>query len=359
MTTASQAKSGADLDVSIVIPVYNEESNVEPMAEAVHQALVAFDHRWELIFINDGSSDQTQQRLVDAAERYGEHVRVIELQRNFGQTAAMQAGIDAAQGDILVTLDGDLQNDPRDIPRMVQRMIDEDLDLLAGWRKDRKDNLWLRKVPSRIANKLIGRLSGIRMHDYGCSLKIYRMEVMRDIRFYGEMHRFIPAWVAAHTSPSRIKEEVVTHHARQYGTSKYGLSRVYRVLLDLFSVYFFMSFRTRPAHFFGRIGMAFGGLGSLMLAYLLFVKLFHGEDIGNRPMLMTGIFLVLMSVQLFTTGLLGEVMTRTYYESSGKLPYVVRQRYSVNLEASQWKPAAARAAAGKAESDGSGVDRSA
>jgi len=325
------------LKISIVIPIYNEESNVETLTGSIHEALAELPHDWELILVNDGSSDATQQRLADAAKQYGPHLRVLDLQRNFGQTAAMQAGIDLARGDILVTLDGDLQNDPADIPRMIEQVIDEDLDLLAGWRKNRKDNFWYRKLPSILANRLIGRMSGIRMKDYGCSLKVYRMDVIKEIRFYGEMHRFIPAWVATHTSPSRIKEVAVTHHARQFGYSKYGLSRIYRVLLDLVSVYFFMSFLARPAHFFGRIGFFLGGIGGLMLTYLLFVKLFLGEDIGQRPMLLTGIFLVLVSIQLFATGLLGEVMIRTYYESSGKRPYRIRQRSSVNLEDSGWK----------------------
>ncbi len=325
------------MNISIVIPMYNEESNVEPLASAVHAALEHFEHNWELILVNDGSSDATQQRLTEAATQYGDHLRVIELQRNFGQTAAMQAGIDIAQGDILVTLDGDLQNDPADIPKMVEQVIAEDLDLLAGWRQNRKDNFWYRKLPSILANRLIGRFSGIRMKDYGCSLKVYRMDVIKEIRFYGEMHRFIPAWVATHTSPTRIKQVAVTHHARQFGYSKYGLSRVYRVLLDLVSVYFFMSFRARPAHFFGRIGFLLGGAGSLMLVYLLYLKVFLGEDIGDRPMLLTGIFLVLMSIQFFATGLLGEIMTRIYYESSGKRPYSIRQRSSVNFDSSGWK----------------------
>lgn len=323
--------------ISIVIPMYNEEANVAPLAESVHAALAEFKHEWELILINDGSSDATQDNLVAAAEQYGEHLRVVELQRNFGQTAAMQAGIDLAQGEILVTLDGDLQNDPADIPRMVEQMIDEDLDLLAGWRENRQDNFWYRKLPSYLANRLIGRLSGIRMKDYGCSLKVYRMEIIKEIRFYGDMHRFIPAWVATQTSPSRIRQVPVRHHARKFGDSKYGLSRVYRVLLDLVSVYFFMRFRTRPAHFFGRIGFALGGVGSLMLVYLACVKIFLGEDIGNRPMLITGIFLLLMAAQFFATGLLGEVMTRIYYESSDTRPYAIRRRHSVNLDTSGWK----------------------
>lgn len=327
-----------DYSVSIVVPMYNEQDNAHRMVDAIQQALADYQHPWEVILVDDGSSDDTLKVLQQAAEQYGSHVRIIGLQRNFGQTAAMQAGIDLARGDILVTMDGDLQNDPTDIPRMVERLQREDLDLLAGWRKDRKDNLWLRKIPSRIANKLIGHFSGIHLNDYGCSLKVYRMDVIKSVRFYGEMHRFIPAWVAIHTSPTRIKEEVVTHHARQFGESKYGLSRIYRVVLDLFSVYFFMGFQAKPAHFFGRIGLTFGGLGALALTYLGFVKFILGEDIGNRPLLLVGILLVVVAIQFLTTGILGEFIARTYYESSGTKPYIIRERSSFNLsDQSGWQ----------------------
>lgn len=340
MTPTSESSSVEvdELSLSLVIPMYNEEDNVRPMTTAIHEALAEYEHPWELIYVNDGSSDNTLKTLHEVAEEHGNHVRVVELQRNFGQTAAMQAGIDYARGEILVTMDGDLQNDPRDIPRMVDRLHKEDLDLLAGWRKDRKDNLWMRKVPSRIANIIIGKLSGIQLNDYGCSLKVYRMDVIKSVRFYGEMHRFIPAWMATHTSPSRIKEEVVNHHARQFGESKYGLSRVYRVILDLLSVYFFMGYRAKPAHFFGRIGLTFGAVGSLILSYLLVIKFGFGEDIGNRPLLITGVLFVVVSIQFFTTGIVSEMITRTYYESSGAKPYIVRERSCKNTgQDCEWK----------------------
>jgi len=318
--------------LSIVVPLYNEEDNVEPMTAAVHQALSIYPHPWELIYVDDGSLDHTMERLHSVQKQYGSHIRLVEFQRNFGQTAAMQAGIDVARGDVLVTLDGDLQNDPRDIPRMVGRLLNEELDLVSGWRKDRKDDVLLRKLPSRIANGIIGRMSGVRVNDYGCTLKAYRMSVMRNIRFYGEMHRFIPAWVASYTSPRRIKEEVVTHHARKYGESKYGLGRIYRVLLDLFSVYFFMKFRDKPAHFFGRIGLGFSTLGALMLSYLVVIKFAFGVDIGDRPLLMAGILFVVMGIQFLTSGILGEFMARTYYESSGVTPYVIRNEASLLID---------------------------
>ncbi len=312
--------------LSVVVPLYNEEESVGPLIDTINEALKDYPAPWELVLVDDGSSDGTVAKVRKALEAGNAHVHLIELQRNFGQTAAMQAGIDHARGDVIVTMDGDLQNDPSDIPRMVARLLREDLDLLSGWRKNRHDNLIMRKIPSRIANRLIGGITGVRLHDYGCSLKVYRATVIKNIRLYGEMHRFIPAWVATNTSPSRIKEEVVKHHARKYGESKYGISRAYRVLLDLMFVYFFMRFRARPGHFFGRIGLVMGGLGGLILVYLAFIKVFLGESIGNRPLLLLGVLLVVVSIQFFTTGIMSEMITRTYYESSDTRPYILTQR---------------------------------
>jgi glycosyltransferase involved in cell wall biosynthesis len=329
--------------LSIVIPMYNEEDNVVPLLARVHEGLAGYAGPWELILVDDGSTDATVARLQDEARRYGSHVRVVTLQRNFGQTAAMQAGIDHARGTVVAMLDGDLQNDPVDIPRMVARLVAEDLDMVAGWRKNRQDNLWLRKVPSRIANRLIARITGVHLHDYGCSLKVFRGDVIRDVRLYGEMHRFIPAWVASLTSPARIKEMVVNHHARKFGESKYGLSRVYRVLLDLLSVYFFMRFRARPGHFFGRIGLVFGAIGGVALTWLLGVKLFLGEDIGTRPLLLVGILFMVMAVQFLTTGVLSELLTRTYFESGTTRSYTVRPPRGEQPEPG-WKQPAGRAA---------------
>lgn len=310
--------------VSIVIPIYNEVESLEPLAKYIDAALTDAPWPWELIFVDDGSVDGSAQRIREIAAQTGTYWRVVELQRNFGQTAALQAGIDLARGNVVVTLDGDLQNNPADIPRMVQRLLDEDLDLVAGWRKSRQDNLWLRTIPSKIANWLIGRVTGVQLHDYGCSLKVYRASVVRGIRLYGDMHRFIPAWLTTNTSAARIKEEVVTHQARQFGKSKYGLSRIYRVLLDLLTVSFFMRFISRPSHFFGRIGLGLGLIGGAILTYLVYVKIFFGEDIGSRPLLIAGVLIVLVAVQLITTGILGEMITRVYFESSGSKPYVIR-----------------------------------
>ena len=243
-----------DISVSIVVPLLNEQEVVPQRVYRIHQAVPDFSHPWELILVNDGSADDTQAKLLEAVDSYGSHLEIIELQRNFGQTAAMQAGIDSAGGVLIVTMDGDLQNDPEDIPRMVDRLINEDLDLLQGWRKNRKDGLFLRKIPSRLANRLIGKITGVQLHDYGCSLKVYRGSVIRAVRLYGEMHRFIAAWIAASTSVCRIKEEVVIHHARKYGTSKYGISRTFRVIIDLIYVYFFLRYISKPGHFFGKLG---------------------------------------------------------------------------------------------------------
>ncbi len=335
---ASACTQGQSQRLSLVIPLYNERENVVPLLRRVHDCLDDYPADWELILVDDGSSDDTVQQIKEHMAEYGNHIRIVALQRNFGQTAAMQAGIDHARGEVIAMMDGDLQNDPVDIPRMVKRLIDEDLDMVAGWRRDRKDNLWLRKIPSRLANRLIGRITGVTLHDYGCSLKVFRAEVFKSVRLYGEMHRFIPAWLAAHTSPSRIKEEVVTHHARQFGKSKYGLSRAYRVLLDLLSVFFFMRFLARPGHFFGRIGMAFGLIGTLAMIHLSWVKFILGEDIGGRPLLLVGILCLVMSVQFFTTGVLSELMARTYFESGSAQSYAVRYSSSLNAdEQADWK----------------------
>lgn len=334
----SSAELSAAASLSVVIPLYNEEDSVGPLIERTNEALANYQDKWELVLVDDGSADATVKMVCRMlAEQDIKHVRLIELQRNFGQTAAMQAGIDAARGEVIVTMDGDLQNDPIDIPRMVSRLLKENLDLLSGWRKDRQDNLLMRKIPSRMANRLIGRITGVSLHDYGCSLKVYRASIIKSVRLYGEMHRFIPAWVASNTSPARIKEEVVTHHARQYGESKYGISRAYRVLLDLMFVYFFMRFRARPGHFFGRIGLVVGAVGGLMLTYLAMLKIVFGEDIGDRPLLLLGILLVVVSIQFFTTGIMSEMMTRTYYESSDTKPYMLSVRPEQKEGSVSWK----------------------
>jgi glycosyltransferase involved in cell wall biosynthesis len=310
--------------LSVVIPMYNEAENVEPMITRVHEGLAGYPFPWELILVDDGSTDATPRELRRVGAKFGTHVRVVELMRNFKQTAAMQAGLDAARGDVIVTMDGDLQNDPADIPRLVSRLLREDLDLVAGWRKNRQDGLILRKIPSRIANRLIARITGVKLNDYGCSLKAFRASVIKNVRLYGEMHRFIPAWLATVTTPRRIAEEVVTHHARIYGESKYGISRTFRVILDLISVFYFMRYRTRPGHFFGGVGLAMGSIGSLILAYLAVVKFCLGQDIGTRPLLFVGFFSIIMGLQFVLTGILAETLARIYFESGDARQYQVR-----------------------------------
>lgn len=310
--------------LSVIVPLYNELDNVTPLLADIHQALATYPFAWELIVVDDGSSDGTTERLLEEAARYGSHVRVLALQRNFGQTAAMQAGIDAARGEVIATLDGDLQNDPADIPRLVARLLQENLDLVVGWRRHRQDNVWLRTIPSHLANVLIGNITGVRLHDYGCSLKAYRADVIKQVRLYGEMHRFIPAWMSVRTAPSRIREEIVNHRPRVHGESKYGISRTFRVVLDLLVVYFFLRFLTKPGHFFGRIGLASGGVGLLILLYLFGQKVLFAAHIGTRPLLLVGVLLVLMAVQFLTTGVLSELITRTYLATSANSSYAIR-----------------------------------
>jgi len=298
-------------NLSLVIPLYNEGENVELLLEECHQALSSYNGAWEIVIVNDGSSDNTRLRLDQYVSRCGEHVYAIHFRRNYGQTSAMQAGIDAARGELIATMDGDLQNDPADIPRMVTELLARDLDLLTGWRKDRQDNALSRKLPSKVANKIIGIFTGVKVRDYGCSLKVYRADVIKQIRLIGEMHRFIPAWMACVTSRNRIDETPVNHRPRQFGTSKYGISRSVRVVLDLIAVIFFMRFSQRPGHFFGPLGLLLSFAGFSMLVYLLYVKIFLAEDIGARPMLFSGILLLVTGVQFITTGILAELQTRS------------------------------------------------
>lgn len=300
--------------LSIVIPMYREQDNVAPMLARVHDGLAAYAGPWELICVDDGSQDETGKRLIAEGRKYGPHVRVIRFARNHGQTTAMQAGIDAARGEIIATLDGDLQNDPADIPRMVDEMVARDLDLLAGYRANRQDAWLSRKLPSKLANKLIAKVTGVNIRDYGCSLKIYRAPVIKSVRLYGEMHRFIPVWAAMVTSPQRIGETAVSHNARQFGESKYGISRTFRVILDLLTVFFFLRFRSRPGHFFGSIGLVFGTLGGLAMAYLMVIKFILGQSIGNRPLFLTAVLLLVFSIQFLTTGVLAEMMSRIFYQ---------------------------------------------
>ncbi|MGD8347119.1 MAG: glycosyltransferase family 2 protein [Lysobacterales bacterium] len=325
-TTSPEEKAKS---LSIVVPFYNEEGNVIPMLEEIDEALSGYRGKWELIAVDDGSRDRTGEELATSREQLGDHVRYVRFARNFGQTAAMQTGIELARGELIVTLDGDRQNDPHDIPMMIDHLEQQRLDMVCGWRRDRKDD-YRRKFVSRVANWLIRKATDVRITDYGCSLKLYRSDVIKNVELVGEMHRFIPAWVASVTDPRRIDELPVNHRPRLKGESKYGFSRTARVILDLLAVLFFMRFSRRPGHFFGGIGLVCGSVGGLILAYLLALKIFAGASIGGRPLLFTGILLALAGIQFVTTGVLAEMLARTRQ----KQHYPVREQ--VDLSEVKW-----------------------
>ena len=312
-----------NIEISIISPVYNESDNIEIFINKVFQVMGESSRNWELIIIDDGSTDGSRDILKKLSKEKPE-LRALLLSKNFGQTPAIQAGFDKAKGKYFVTLDSDLQNDPKDIPRVLNKLIDEELDLVVGWRKNRKDNFFLRNFPSMIANTLIGIITGVRLNDYGCSLKAYNASILKEVRLYGEMHRFIPAWMATKIPPEKIKQIEVEHHPRVAGVSKYGISRTFRVFVDLISVYFFMRFFNRPGHFFGLIGLILSSIGTIMLAYLVAIKLYYGVDIGDRPMLIAGTLLVVVGVQFISLGVIGEILSRTYYASSNEKSYLVR-----------------------------------
>jgi glycosyltransferase involved in cell wall biosynthesis len=308
-------------ELSIVIPVHNESPNIKPLYEELTETLSRYGRAYELIIVDDGSTDDSFERLA-ALQANDSRLRVIRFRRNFGQTAAFAAGIAHARGRLVVTSDGDLQNDPGDIPAMVA-LIDQGNDIVCGWRKDRKDTFITRRVPSVIANKLISWATGVALHDYGCSLKVFRAEVIKPLRLYGEMHRFLPA--IASQIGVKIAEIEVNHRARRAGVTKYGLSRTVRVVLDLATVKFLLSYSTRPLHIFGLLGLIAGGLGTAITGWLAYVRLVLHQGIADRPLLLLGVMLVFIGVQLVTFGLLAEVMTRTYYESQDKPTYVIRE----------------------------------
>ena len=310
----------APLDLSVVVPLYNEEESLPHLVEQLLAALRPSVERFELVLVNDGSSDRTAEVLERLSQDIPELVGVL-LRKNYGQTAAMAAGFDVAQGEVIVSLDGDLQNDPADIPMLLAKLR-EGYDLVSGWRHQRQDAALQRKLPSKIANRLIGRVTGVRLHDYGCSLKAYKRDVLSDMRLYGELHRFLPA--LAFIEGARITEVKVNHRARQFGSSKYGIDRTFRVLMDLLTVWFMKRFLTRPMYVFG-----FGGLIAILLSlvassYLLAVKLMGG-DIANRPLLTLAVVLGLAGIQLFCFGLLGELQIRTYHESQDRPIYRIRE----------------------------------
>lgn len=309
-------------EISVVVPMRNESRNVEPLYRELTTTLEAFGRPYEIMAIDDGSTDDTF-RLLSALQAADPRLRVIRFRRNFGQTAAFAAGFAHARGRYIVTSDGDLQNDPADIPAMVTR-LEEGYDIVAGWRKDRKDAFINRRLPSMIANSVISSATGVKLHDYGCSLKVFRSEIVKGMRLYGEMHRFLPA-IASEQGVS-IAEQVVNHRARIHGTSKYGISRTIRVVLDLLTVKFLSSYSTRPLQMFGSLGIGMAAIGIPVVLYLAYVRLIAHQPIAERtPLLLFGFFLIFGGLQLLMTGLLGEMLSRTYHESQNKATYVIRE----------------------------------
>ncbi|MBT3191855.1 MAG: glycosyltransferase family 2 protein [Verrucomicrobia bacterium] len=323
------------VDVSVVAPVYNEEENVPLLCEALHNALSPLGRTYEVILVDDGSSDTTWEQLCKGADTYP-HIQLIRFRRNFGQTAAMSAGFEASIGEVVITMDADLQNDPNDIPMLLE-LSDKGIDVVSGWRKDRKDTFINRKLPSMIANALISKITGVYLHDYGCTLKAYKREVVDGLHLYGEMHRFIPAvasWVGA-----TLDEVPVNHRARQFGTTKYGISRTFRVILDLMTVKFLLRYSTHPIQMFGKVGAFFGIPGLLILGTLVagnIAYFFGGGPIAaeivsmsKRPMWVIAPFmLVLFFMQFISMGLLAEIQIRTYHESQDKPTYVIKEKYT-------------------------------
>ncbi len=315
------------LAVSVIVPIYNEVESLPHLIAKIARSLTESGLSYEIICVDDGSKDGSAQLLKAEAQKRPD-LKAVLLRRNYGQTAAMAAGFYYARSHSIVTLDGDLQNDPADIPLLLAKLA-EGYDLVSGWRQQRQDAALTRLLPSKLANLLIGRVTGVKLHDYGCSLKAYRAEVVADMNLYGELHRFLPA--LAYIEGANITEIPVRHHARRFGQSKYGLGRTFRVVMDLLTIYFMKSFLTRPMHVFGLFGLLSTTLGTLLGLYLTFLKLGLGQSIGNRPLLILAVLLVVAGVQLFSFGLLAELLMRTYHESQGRPIYRVREVVGKNV----------------------------
>jgi len=326
------------MDLSVVVPVYNEEESLPPLVAEVESALKDTGLTFELICVDDGSSDSSMKVLRELADKHP-WMRVCELRRNFGQTAAMQAGFDAATGKTVVSLDADLQNDPHDIPAMIDK-LDEGYDMVAGWRAGRKDTFLNRRLPSIIANALISRTTKVKLHDYGCTLKATRGDLIKTINLYGEMHRFIP--VIASLSGARVVEMAVNHRARQFGTSKYGIGRTFRVIIDLLTVLFLQRYLTRPMQVFGLWGLVLSASGFAVCAYLTFLRLVYGSPLADRPLLIMGVLMLFAGIQLISVGLVADVLTRTYHEATKRPPYFVRRWFGgATGDAPETEPASA------------------
>ncbi len=314
------------MDVSIVIPFLNEEPNLEPLCEEIKAAMDPLNIDYEVLFIDDGSVDQGVD-ILEAFRSQMPQIKVVSFRRNFGQTAAMVAGLDYAQGEIVVTLDADRQNDPADIPKLIDK-INQGFDMACGWRHKRQDTFVSRKLPSMLANRLISTITDVNLHDYGCTLKAMRKDLAKRVILYGEMHRFIPA--VASGVGAKIAEVKVNHRARTAGESKYGISRTFRVILDLITVKFLLRFHARPLHFFGTPGLALGVIGGLLITYLTIARLAFGVPLGDRPLLIFGFMLLIIGLQFILFGLIGEMQTRIYYESQNKPIYHVRRTIGVD-----------------------------
>ena len=312
--------------LSLVIPVYNEEESLPLLFDAIHEALDSLSCSWEVVLVDDGSSDQSLSTLKTLAEKDPEHIRVVVFRRNFGQTAAIAAGIDHSQGEVIVLLDADLQNDPADIPMMLEK-LDEGYDVVSGWRVKRKDTFITRTLPSRIANGLISRVTGVELHDYGCTLKAYKREVITGFRLYGEMHRFIP--VFAHAVGAKIVEVPVHHHPRKFGEAKYGLERTLKVLLDLFTAKFLLSYSAKPIYLFGGMGIGTIALSAFLLLFLFIRRVFFGVSVFGSPLFQLSAMFFILGSQSILMGLIAELQVRTYHESQHKPTYTLRETINI------------------------------
>ena len=315
------------MNLSLIIPVYNEEENLPILYDSIQQALKLIKGTWEVIFVDDGSRDKSFDVLNSLVEKDPEHLRVLSFRRNFGQTAAIAAGLDHACGETIVLLDADMQNDPADIPMLLDK-LDEGYDLVSGWRKDRKDNRLTRTIPSNLANGLISWTTGVHLHDYGCTLKAYRRDALEGFRLYGEMHRFIP--VFAHAVGAKITELPVHHHARKFGKAKYGLERTIKVILDLVTVKFLLSYSSKPIYLFGGAGAVLMSIGAIDLLFLLIRRTFYGVPVFTSPLLQIGVMFFIMGFQSILMGLIAELLARTYHESQQKPTYTIRKTINIS-----------------------------